>query len=101
MEKLVDIMIENAAGYILDVEHAIKSIHQHGIAVHDISPSNIMLNQQGCITIIGFGRAGYFGDTILPCKAIGVAPTTKVFSAHDDLLALAKTIRIYSSLTCT
>jgi serine/threonine protein kinase len=82
MERLVEIDIQAAENHIPDVEKAIASIHRRGIVHHDISPSNIMLNQEGLITIIDFGRAGYAGEEIPPHKTIGNEPTTNVFSVN-------------------
>ena len=92
MERLIGINSETAAQYIPEIEKAIDSIHQCGVVVHDISPGNIMLNQQGCVTIIDFGRAGHAGETIPPWKTIRTKTTIdEVFSVDADRLALGKT----------
>jgi serine/threonine protein kinase len=95
MERLVDINIEIASDYISDIENAINAIHQCGVVLHDISSSNIMLNQLGYITIIGFGRAGYVGEIIPSCKTLGVKPLKEVFSVNADRVAMSRTIRMY------
>jgi serine/threonine protein kinase len=99
MERLVDINIDTTANYIPDIESAINSIHQCGIVLHDISPTNIMLNQQGRITIIDLGQAGYVGKMIPPSKTIGIKPTAGVFSINADRLALDSIIGMCGTLS--
>lgn len=94
MERLFEINTETAAEYISEIENAINTIHKCGIVLYDISPSNIMLDQHGRITIIDFGRAGYIGESIPSCKAIGVKPTVELFSVDADQLALDRTIEV-------
>lgn len=57
MERLSNIDIDNAAEYISEIAKAFEEVHQSGVVHNDISPSNIMLNQKGLVTIIDFGRA--------------------------------------------
>jgi serine/threonine protein kinase len=92
MERLVDINIETAAEYIPEIKNAIHTIHQCGIIVQDISPSNIMINQQGDITIIDFGRAEYIGESIPSRKITGTNPAIKIYSVNADDLALDRTL---------
>ena len=92
MEKLIDIDMDNATKYVPEIEEAVAAIHSVGVALYDISPSNIMLDMQGRITMIDFGRAGYIGEEIPSCKVIGTDPTTKVFSPQLDSLALNSVI---------
>ncbi|KAH6713540.1 hypothetical protein BKA61DRAFT_674158 [Leptodontidium sp. MPI-SDFR-AT-0119] len=97
MEKLVDIDMDNAAEYVPDIEQAVAAIHLLGIALYDITPSNVMLNTQGRITMIDFGRAGYIGEEIPLCKVMGINPTTKIYSTYLDRLALDQTIERLTS----
>ncbi|PVH74055.1 hypothetical protein DL98DRAFT_468493 [Cadophora sp. DSE1049] len=96
MEKLIEINMDNAMKYISEIEQAVAAIHRLGIALYDISPSNIMLNMEGRITLIDFGRAGYFGEEIPSCKVLGMDSTTKTFSIHLDRLALDRTIERFT-----
>jgi tRNA A-37 threonylcarbamoyl transferase component Bud32 len=77
MEKLVDIDIDNAVKYVPEFEQAFAAIHLSGIALHDISPSNIMFNRQGRIMMIDCGWAGYIGEEISSYKIIGKKSPTK------------------------
>lgn len=92
MEKLAEIGSETAEDYIPEIEKAVNSIHQCGVVLHDISPSNIMLDERGHVTIVDFGRAGYIGENIPPDKAIGLKPTVNTFSISADRIALDRTI---------
>lgn len=99
MEKLTEICSETAGDYIREIENAVNSIHQCGVALHNISPSNIMLDRQEHVTIIDFGRAGYLGDNIPAHKAIGLKPTEDTFPISADRIALDRTIGIPNSLS--
>jgi serine/threonine protein kinase len=96
MERLDDIDLNAAAKYIPDIETAINKIHQSGVVHHDISPSNIMLDQEGCIRIIDFGRAGYIGDNIPPYKNKGIKLLANAtFSIDADKNSLKETISMF------
>jgi serine/threonine protein kinase len=92
MERLAAMDMKIAAKYIPQIRTAVNKIHKCGIVHHDLSPSNMMLNQKGFITLIDFGRAGYIGEEIPRDKLIGSEPTKTVFSIDADLLRLNTTI---------
>lgn len=66
-----NIDIDNAAEYMSEIANAFKEVHRSGVVHHDISPSNIMLNKKGLVTIIDFGRAGHIGQEVPSIKAVG------------------------------
>jgi serine/threonine protein kinase len=98
MERLIDLNMETAANYIPNIRKAVDDVHRCGIVHHNLSRSNIMLNQQGLITLIDFGRAGYAGEKIPSCKRVGRKPATpEVFSKSSDLQELDRTIGMFGS----
>ncbi|KAH6881140.1 kinase-like domain-containing protein [Thelonectria olida] len=91
MEKLYGITLEDLLQYFDEMDTAIKRIHQAGVIHYDISISNIMLNVDGRITLIDFGRSGYIGDQIPLIKEKGVKPTGEhTYAAYWDFQALRK-----------
>lgn len=92
MEELIEISNKTSKDYSLEIKRAVDSIHHCGIALHDISPSNIMLNKKDHVTMIDFGRAGYIGQSIPPYKSIGLKPTITDFSISADTIALDRTL---------
>jgi serine/threonine protein kinase len=91
MQRLDVLEGESGAKYILALNEAVDVIHRAGIIHHDLSPSNLMLDQQGLIRIIDFGRAGYIGKKIPRCKRMGRETATN-FSVGANLSTLEKTI---------
>jgi len=93
MEKLEFVDVKDASKHILPLTESVDAIHRAGVVHHDLSPNNIMLNQQGLIRIIDFGRAGYAGTKIPKNKLIGRELAT-TFSVDSDLVTLKETIGI-------
>ncbi|KFZ02471.1 hypothetical protein V500_00183 [Pseudogymnoascus sp. VKM F-4518 (FW-2643)] len=96
MERLVDIDLANAAEYIHEIEKAIEEVHRGGVVHHDISPSNLMLNQEGFITVIDFGRAGYIGQEV---PEVFRAKENEIFSVDSDNNALKRIIGMLSTFS--
>ncbi|KAI9674985.1 MAG: hypothetical protein M1817_001391 [Caeruleum heppii] len=94
MEKLVAINIAEMAQYIPNIREAIDDIHESGIVHNDLSPSNLMLNHQGVLTVIDFGHAGHIGQEIPPHKTKGKDSTRNVFSVDIEQQNLCKLIDI-------
>jgi tRNA A-37 threonylcarbamoyl transferase component Bud32 len=69
-----------------DIEHAVGQLHSAGICHGDITPSNIMKDQRGRITLIDFGFAGRVGSTV-PSFIPSWVYTDGVFSVDIDLKA--------------
>jgi serine/threonine protein kinase len=89
MERLFDMDIDTAAKYIPEVAKAFDAVHRSGVVHHDISPSNLMLNHDGKITIIELGRAGYIGEDVPSYKVVGNTPKEKeIFSVDSDISSL-------------
>ncbi|KFY25146.1 hypothetical protein V493_04810 [Pseudogymnoascus sp. VKM F-4281 (FW-2241)] len=95
MERLSDINIGNAADYISEIALAFAEVHRNGVVHHDISPSNIMLNQKGKITIIDFGRAGYIGQEVPSIKTVGKPKENAIYSVESDNDSLEKVNGMY------
>ncbi|KAK8121328.1 serine/threonine kinase family protein [Apiospora kogelbergensis] len=64
MQRLQNIEYRNLAVLKIELEEAIKQVHGAGIIHGDISPSNILQNSHGRITLIDFGRAGVLGEHV-------------------------------------
>ena len=64
MQKLCKINIVELAERLDELEDAIKKVHGAGIAINDVSISNIMLDAQDKITLIDFGFAGRIGEEV-------------------------------------
>ncbi|KAL9123652.1 MAG: hypothetical protein Q9217_006935 [Psora testacea] len=64
MQKLYKIKTVELAERLDELEKAIKVIHEAGIAINDVSISNVMLDVQDNITLIDFGFAGRIGEEI-------------------------------------
>lgn len=88
MERLSKIDIENATKYMSETEKAIEEVHRNGVVHHDIHPSNIMLNKEGIVTIIDFGRAGYIGQEVPALKSIGKPKKKEIYSVESDHVSL-------------
>ena len=99
MERLVDIDLNTAAKYIPDITKAIDEIHQSGVVHYDISPSNLMLNHEGLIRVIDFGRAGHIGEEIPSHKKKGIKLLANAtFSIDADENAVKETMGKFASL---
>ncbi len=64
MQKLYKINTVELAKRLDELEDAIKRVHEAGIAINDISISNVMLDAQDKITLIDFGFAGRIGEEV-------------------------------------
>jgi serine/threonine protein kinase len=95
MERLSNMDINTAAEYIPEVARAFEEMHRSGVVHHDISPSNIMLNQEGQVTIIDFGRAGYIGQEVPSIKAVGKPKENEIYSVESDNASLERVNGIY------
>lgn len=92
MGRFIEISNKTSKDYSLQIESAVDSIHQCGIALYDTSPSSITLNKKGHVTIIDLGQAGYIGQSIPPYKFIGLKPTITDFFISADTIALDRTL---------
>jgi serine/threonine protein kinase len=95
MEKLNKLDLSTAAKNISRIENAFERLHKKEIVHNDISPSNIMLNDVGRITIIDFGRAGRAGTVIPACNTNNFDGST--FAIEQDRLEVA---RVIGRLSC-
>lgn len=64
MQKLYKINTVELAERLDELEDAVKRVHEAGIAINDVSISNIMLDAQDKITLINFGFAGRIGEEV-------------------------------------
>ncbi|KFY15429.1 hypothetical protein V492_01990 [Pseudogymnoascus sp. VKM F-4246] len=95
MERLSNIDIDNAAKYISEVAIAFEELHRGGVVHYDISPGNIMLNHEGLVTIIDFGRAGYIGQEVPSTKIVGRPKGKEIYSVESDNDSLEKVSSMY------
>ena len=95
MERLSNIDIDNAAEYISEIAKAFEEVHQSGVVHNDISPSNIMLNQKGLVTIIDFGRAGYIGQVVPSIKSVRKPKEGGIYSVESDNDSLKRVNGMY------
>lgn len=95
MEILSKIEMDSAAKYMPGIEKAFEELHRSGVVHHDISPSNIMLNQKGQVTIIDFGRAGYIGQEVPSIKAVGKPKEKEIYSVESDNVSLERVNGMY------
>ena len=99
MERLVDIDLNTAVKYILDITKAIDEIYQRGVVHYDISLNNLMPSHEGLIRVIDFGRAGYIGEEVLSYKIKGIKPPANTaFSIDADENALKEAIGMFTTL---
>ena len=87
MEELFDIKIASRRTYTTTVASVIAKIHQNGVIHFDLSPSNLMKDKEGRLTVIDFGRAGYLGDDIPPDKR-RPGSNRATYSTEQDINAL-------------
>lgn len=91
MEKLNDVAVEDMATHLDEIKGAVSQLHHAGVIHYDLSPSNIMLNMSGHVTLIDFGRAGYIGDRIPLTKEKGAKPSGEsIYDASWDFHSLRK-----------
>ncbi|KAI9799440.1 MAG: hypothetical protein M1825_004540 [Sarcosagium campestre] len=64
MQKLYKINLRELSERLDEFEDAIKRVHEAGIAINDVSISNVMLDANDKITLIDFGFAGRIGERI-------------------------------------
>lgn len=95
MERLSNIDINNAADYISEVAKAFKEVHRSGVVHHDISPSNIMLNHKGLVTIIDFGRARYIRQEVPSIKSVGKPKEKEIYSIESNNDSLERVNSMY------
>lgn len=91
MERLKNLHDDPFTEYLNEIRGAVQQLHHLGVVHYDLSPSNLMLNEQGKATIIDFGRAGRIGDQIPLDKQIGVKPqSNRTYSTASDFDWLEK-----------
>ncbi|KAJ2911492.1 hypothetical protein MD484_g8922, partial [Candolleomyces efflorescens] len=70
---------------ILDgINAGIKHLHSMGLSHNDITPSNIMLDENGCAVIIDFNNSGAFGSACRPGTP-GWTNFSRESAAENDL----------------
>jgi serine/threonine protein kinase len=69
MERLQPLNSQPLPTIFDQIRTGIRKVHEAGVVHYDLSPSNIMLNGMGRVTILDFGRSGLIGDTIPTQKA--------------------------------
>ncbi|KAI8665328.1 EKC/KEOPS complex subunit BUD32 [Fusarium sp. Ph1] len=58
MMKLKPITHDEVSGYYHDILEVLRHVHDAGVVHYDLSWTNIMLDQDGQVTLIDFGHAG-------------------------------------------
>ncbi|KAH9898987.1 hypothetical protein F4778DRAFT_181093 [Xylariomycetidae sp. FL2044] len=70
---------------ILDqTQAAVRALHETGVIHYDLSPSNVMLNAKGHVTLLDFGRSGLTESAISAQKAKPRETAEKYDESLDD-----------------
>ncbi|KAF2743225.1 kinase-like protein [Sporormia fimetaria CBS 119925] len=105
MEELCSIDVGSGHMYIRRITRALKDIHRQGVIHNDLHPGNVMVNKEGCVTLIDFGRAGYLGDKIPTDKRAQFLPHRRKlypgFNSHRysvelDMIWLKYSVDMYA-----
>ncbi|KAH6866164.1 hypothetical protein B0T10DRAFT_502789 [Thelonectria olida] len=64
MERLTGITFEELADNYEELLGVVQELHEAGVVHYDLSWTNIMLGNDGKITLIDFGRAGRLGEPV-------------------------------------
>ncbi|KAF1952056.1 hypothetical protein CC80DRAFT_453112 [Byssothecium circinans] len=99
MEELFEIKVASGHVYTAQITSSIEQIHQKGVIHNDLSPSNLMKNKEGRVTLIEFGHAGYLGDQIPPDKRAPHSNSDR-YSVAYDMNALKRLLDIYARKGC-
>ena len=98
MQELYKINTSELAKRLDELEYAIKKVHEAGIAINDVSISNVMLDAQNRITLVDFGFAGHIGEEFPSCfpswKSLG-----EFFSVETDNKAFHEICNLYKDST--
>lgn len=89
MEELFEIKVASGQIYTAQIASCIEQIHQKGVIHNDLSPSNLMKNKEGHVTLIDFGHAGYLGDQI-PFDKRAPHSNSDRYSVEHDINALKR-----------
>jgi predicted Ser/Thr protein kinase len=99
MEELVKLNRDTRAKHISGIEKAFERLHQLSIVHNDISPSNLMLNRQGEVRVIDFGRAGHAGMEIPAYKTNNPnVQDQKDFSIENDNRKVQQVVGTFNHL---
>jgi tRNA A-37 threonylcarbamoyl transferase component Bud32 len=86
-ERLTRLERRELQSRLPEVREAVRFLHQAGFSHGDLSPSNVMKNDQGAIILIDFGYAGRIGTMIPNSVPTWVYPHS-TFSPDVDSRAL-------------
>ncbi|KAI9707059.1 MAG: hypothetical protein M1836_000019 [Candelina mexicana] len=89
MQLLQRIEIDTLVERLDEVKEAVDKVHEAGVIINDISPSNVMLDQDDNITLIDFGFAGRNGASV-PDYFPRWKAERPVFSLETDVEDLKK-----------
>jgi protein kinase-like protein len=90
MERLHCIPLGGHLEHFEELEDAVRQLHSVGIVHHDLSPSNIMMDKSGRVTLIDLGHAGYLGQPIPARKAKPGSSRGARYSISDDERSLVR-----------
>lgn len=79
------LMLDDAAGYVLQAARGLKYAHENNIIHRDIKPDNLMLNEHGIVKIADMGLAKWIKDVEAAKRDDGNIEARKIAQVDDDL----------------
>ncbi|KAK3327604.1 hypothetical protein B0T19DRAFT_484682 [Cercophora scortea] len=86
MERLLAIGPDTAVGKS-EIFKCLKQIHEKGVVHNDLHPMNVMMNGQGQLVLIDFGRSGRVGNKI-PTEKRSPWWRAELYSFEADQISL-------------
>ncbi len=59
-DALAGATLEQKVSAFIDLLHVLRYLHQHQIIHSDLKPTNILMDDHGCVKVLDFGLASYF-----------------------------------------